>query len=72
LLVLATHYDFELNQLDVKTTFLNGLLEEDIYMSTLEGLPIPFNFNLVCKLGKSLYGLKQFSHACTRRNPWFF
>ena len=64
---LATQYDFELHQLDVKTAFLNGILEEDIYMSIPEGLLIPSNSNLVCKLNKSLYVLKQFSRAWYQR-----
>jgi len=58
---------WKLHQLDVKTAFLNGLLEEDIYMSILEGLPIPSSSNLVCKLGKSLYKLKQSSRAWYQR-----
>ena len=46
-------------QLDVKTTFLYGDLEEDIYMSQLEGFIVQVQESLVCKLRKSLYGLKQ-------------
>jgi len=59
LLALATKYDLECHQLDVKTTFLNGNIEEDIYMYIPEGLLA--NPKLVCKLIKSLYGLKQSS-----------
>ena len=58
LLALATQYNFEIHQLDVKTTFLNGNLDEEIYMSLPDGLPTPSNPQLVCKLAKSLYGLK--------------
>jgi hypothetical protein len=46
-------------QLDVKTTFLNGFLEEDIYMTILEGLSTPTNPKTIYELFKSLYGLKQ-------------
>ena len=51
--------DLHLEQLDVKTTFLHGDLEEDIYMVQPEGFVEPDRENLVCKLNKSLYGLKQ-------------
>ena len=63
ILALATQYNFEIHQLDVKTAFLNGYLEEDIYMIPPEGLALPLNSDLVCKLGRSLYGLKQSSRA---------
>ena len=43
----------------MKTTFLYGDLEEDIYMSQLEGFIVQVQESLVCKLRKSLYGLKQ-------------
>ena len=45
--------------MDVKTAFLNGELEEEIYMDQLEGYMIPGDEQKVCKLVKSLYGLKQ-------------
>ncbi|GJY23093.1 zinc finger, CCHC-type containing protein [Tanacetum coccineum] len=45
--------------MDVKTTFLNGDLEEKIYMKQPEGFVMPGNEHKVCKLIKSLYGLKQ-------------
>ena len=52
-------HDYELEELDVKTTFLYGELEEDIYMDQPEGFVISKKENLVCRLKKSLYGLKQ-------------
>ena len=57
--VVATE-DLELEQMDVKTTFLHGDLEEDIYMSQPAGFTATGEDNhLVCRLKKSLYGLKQ-------------
>ncbi|KAL9249072.1 Retrovirus-related Pol polyprotein from transposon TNT 1-94-like protein [Drosera capensis] len=51
--------DTKQEQLDVKTAFLHGDLDEDIYMVQPEGYQIAGKENLVCKLTKSLYGLKQ-------------
>jgi len=56
-IVAAENLHFE--QLDVKTTFLHGELEEDIYMQQPEGFAIQGKENQVCKLKKSLYDLKQ-------------
>ena len=51
--------NLHLKQLDVKTAFLHGDLEEDLYMIQLEGFIVQGQENLVCKLRKRLYGLKQ-------------
>ena len=51
--------NFYLEQLYVKTVFLHGDLEKDIYIIQLEGFIVQGQENLVCKLRKSLYGLKQ-------------
>ncbi|GJU84034.1 retrotransposon protein, putative, ty1-copia subclass [Tanacetum coccineum] len=59
LLSIVAMHDYELEQLDVKTAFLHGELEEDIYMQQPKGFVIPGKENLVCKLKKSLYDLKQ-------------
>ncbi|KAL5850870.1 hypothetical protein ACOSQ4_008883 [Xanthoceras sorbifolium] len=59
LLALVAQLNLELVQLDVKTAFLHGDLEEEIYMTQPEGFKVAGKEDLVCKLGKSLYGLKQ-------------
>ncbi|GJU26364.1 zinc finger, CCHC-type containing protein [Tanacetum coccineum] len=58
LLVLAAIHNLVIHQMDVKTTFLNGDLDE-VYMKQLEGFVMPDNEHKVCKLVTSLYGLKQ-------------
>ncbi|KAG8483857.1 hypothetical protein CXB51_023418 [Gossypium anomalum] len=56
--IVAMH-GLELEQLDVKTVFLHGELEEDIYMQQLEGFTVSEKEDYVCLLKKSLYSLKQ-------------
>ena len=52
-------FDLELEQLDVKTTFLHGELEEQIFMHQPEGFVFEGREDHVCRLNKSRYGLKQ-------------
>ncbi|KAM1056289.1 hypothetical protein ACFX14_029654 [Malus domestica] len=59
ILGMAASMDLELEQLDVKTAFLHGNLEDEIYMEQPKGFEVKGKENLVCKLKKSLYGLKQ-------------
>lgn len=59
LLSIVAQLDLELEQLDVKTTFLHGNLEEHILMSQLEGYAVESSEEQVCLLNRSLYGLKQ-------------
>ncbi|GJR28394.1 retrotransposon protein, putative, ty1-copia subclass [Tanacetum coccineum] len=63
LLAIAAFYDYEIWKMDVKTTFLNGHLSEDVYMVQLEGFVDPNHPNKVCKLQRSIYGLKQASRS---------
>ena len=58
LIALASLHDLVVHQMDVKTAFLNGELEEEIYMDQPEGFVIHGQEHKVCKLDKSLYGLK--------------
>ena len=51
--------NLELEQLDVKTAFLHGNLDEEIFMEQPEGLKVKGKENMVCKLKKSLYRLKK-------------
>ncbi|KAH9112159.1 hypothetical protein AeMF1_013477 [Aphanomyces euteiches] len=59
LCALVATLDLETAQLDVKTAFLNGDLDEDIYMEQPERYQVEGKSHLVCKLNKSIYGLKQ-------------
>jgi len=58
-LALIASLDLEIEQMDVKIAFLHGDLEEEIYMQQPEGFVMKGKENYVCKLKKSLYGLKQ-------------
>uniref|UniRef100_A0A2N9JB37 Reverse transcriptase Ty1/copia-type domain-containing protein n=1 Tax=Fagus sylvatica TaxID=28930 RepID=A0A2N9JB37_FAGSY len=61
IMALVAHYDLELHQMDVKTAFLNGSLEEEVYMDQPKGFSIEGKEHLACKLKKSIYRLKQAS-----------
>jgi len=60
-MTLVAQYDLELYQMDVKITFMNENLEEEVYMDQSEGFEIIGKEHTVCKLKKSIYGLKQAS-----------
>ncbi len=62
---LAAIEDMEIHQMDVKIAFLNGDLEEEIYMEQPKGFIQ--GEHLVCKLHKPLYGLKQSSKAWNQK-----
>ena len=59
LLAFGLQNDMIIHQIDVITAFLNGKLQEDIYMQQPAGYEVPGKETLVCKLKKALYGLKQ-------------
>jgi hypothetical protein len=56
---LAAVFGWKLHQMDVKTAFLNGEVEQEVYIEQPEGFTIDEKEYHVCKLKKALYGLKQ-------------
>ena len=60
-MALVAHFDIDLHQMDVKTAFLNGNIDEEVYMKQPEGFSSSEGEHLVCKLKKSIYGLKHAS-----------
>jgi hypothetical protein len=60
---LASVLGWKLHQMDVKTTFFNGQVEEEVYIEQPEGFVIHRKKSHVCKLRKELYGLKQAPRA---------
>nr|GEV47706.1 hypothetical protein [Tanacetum cinerariifolium] len=61
LIAIAAYCDYEIWQMDVKTAFLNGYINEEVYMEQPEGFVNPKYPNRVCKLKRSIYGLRQAS-----------
>ena len=58
LLAYATHRGLKVYQMNVKSSFLNGILNEEIYTEQLEGFVDPNKRDMICKLHKALYGLQ--------------
>ncbi len=67
LLAIAAFHDYEIWQIDAKIAFLNGKLEEDVYMTQPEGFVNPKDVGKICKLQRSIYGLKQASRSWNLR-----
>ena len=67
IMALVAHCDLELHQMDVKTAFLNGDIDGTIYMVQLENFELGNPKHLVCRLKKSIYGLKQASRQWYRK-----
>ncbi|GJV98973.1 retrotransposon protein, putative, ty1-copia subclass [Tanacetum coccineum] len=80
IIAIVAFYDYEIWKMDVKTAFLNGYRDEDIYMVQPKGFVHPKHPRKVCKLQRSIYGLKQASRTdrvfdekskVTQTNPLF-
>ncbi|RVW25195.1 Retrovirus-related Pol polyprotein from transposon TNT 1-94 [Vitis vinifera] len=67
IMALVAHYDLELHQMDVKTAFLNGNIDKTIYMLQPENFESNDSKQLVCRLKRSIYGLKQASRQWYRK-----
>ncbi|GJV15917.1 retrotransposon protein, putative, ty1-copia subclass [Tanacetum coccineum] len=67
LIAIDAFYDYEIWQMDVKTAFLNGYLNEEVYMEQPKGFVSQKFPNRVCKLKRSIYGLKQASRQWNKR-----
>nr|GFB65280.1 putative retrotransposon Ty1-copia subclass protein [Tanacetum cinerariifolium] len=63
LIAIVAYYDYEIWQMDVKTAFFNGHLFEEVYMEQPNGFVNQKYPNHVCKLKRSIYGLKQASRS---------
>ena len=59
LLPIASHLNFKLYQMDVKSAFLNGMLQEEVYVEQPKGFVDPHRPDDVYKLKRAFYGLKQ-------------
>eukprot|EP00253_Pinus_taeda_P013172 PITA_13172 len=72
ILELLTQIGWKIHQMDVKTTFLNGMIEEEVYIDQPEGFET-FNYDShVCRLKRALNGLKQAPYAWYTRIDNYF
>jgi hypothetical protein len=60
-MALLAHFDLDLHQMDVNTTFLNGELVENVFMAQPKGFVVSGKEHMECHLRRSIYGLKQAS-----------
>ena len=66
-LAYSTYKNFKVYQMNVKYSFLIGIVEAEVYIEHVEGFVDPDKSNMVCKLNKALYGLKKAPRACYER-----
>ena len=72
LLAIASHLNFKLYQMDIKSVFLNGMLQEEVYVEEPKGFVDPHRPDDVYKLKRALYGLKQASKVWYDRLTAYF
>eukprot|EP00253_Pinus_taeda_P032770 PITA_32770 len=72
MLALSAQMGWKMHQMDVKTTFLNGKIEEEVYIEQLECFKTFDCESHVCKLKRALYGLKQAPHDWYTRIDIYF
>ena len=70
-MALTSMMKWDLHQMDVKTAFLNGVIEEEVYIEQPQGFEVEARWIHVCKLKKALYGLKQDPRAWYERMDSF-
>jgi hypothetical protein len=58
IIALAAKMEWKLHQMDVKTSFLNGVIKEEVYIEQPQGFEVEDRKSHVCRLKKALYGLK--------------
>ena len=63
IIALTAKMKWKLHQMDVKTTFLNGVIEEEVYIEQPQGFEFEYRKTRVCRLKMDLYGLKQAPRA---------
>ena len=59
IMALASMMKWDIHQMDVNTTFLNGMIEEEVYIENPQGFEVKDKVTHVCKLKKDVHGLKQ-------------
>ena len=67
MLAIAAFYDYEIWKMDDKTVFLNGFLEEELYMMQPGGFIYPKDANKVIKLQRSIFGLVQAARSWNKQ-----
>ena len=67
IMALASMMKWDLHQMDVKKAFLNGVIEEEVYIEQPQGFEVEDIVTHICKLKKALYGMKQYPRAWNGR-----
>ena len=62
-MAIVAEMGWKIHQMDVKTAFLNGILEEEVYIEQPQGFKVYGRESHICRLLKALYGLKQAPRA---------